>query len=156
MGGRVLISARGTGWWARLGSAVRLTVAALLALVLAACAGEPSAPTGGRVEAPAVVTFEVAEQGTFKVELLTQDLVDHVIALRDGAATEGTIPIGTIADGDGGVNAPWSWHLDPATIQFVDVATEVCDGLPSHVEDKTLTSTTYCPWSANVVDLASR
>ena len=52
---------------------------------------------------------------------------------------------------DPSVNAPWSWHIDPATLEFADVTTEVCDGLPSYVEDGTLTSDTYCPWSADVI-----
>ena len=73
--------------------------------------------------------------------------------LPDGTTDEGTIPIGTIMDGGGGVNAPWSWHLDPDTFEFTDMATEVCDGLPSYVEDGTLTSPSYCPWSAVVVEL---
>ena len=49
---------------------------------------------------------------------------------------------------DPGVNAPWSWHIDPATLEFADMTIEVCDGLPSYVEDGTVTSDQYCPWSA--------
>ena len=53
---------------------------------------------------------------------------------------------------DPGVNEPWSWHIDPATLEFADMTIEVCDGLPSlrrgphrHVSDQ------YCPWSAKVI-----
>jgi hypothetical protein len=53
--------------------------------------------------------------------------------------------------GDPGVNAPWTWHIDPATFSFADATTEVCDGIPSFVEDETVTSPDYCPWSAQVV-----
>ena len=28
---------------------------------------------------------------------------------------------------------------------------EVCDGLPSYIEDGTVTSDQYCPWSATVI-----
>jgi hypothetical protein len=145
---------------------IRRVIAVLAtALVVGACAAgtpsspptsEPSATAGGPIAAPAVVTFEVAEQGTFKVELLTQALVDHALALQAGTTEDGRIPLGTIEAGDDGVNAPWTWHLDPATFEFVDMAIEVCDGLPSYVEDKTLTSPTYCPWSATVIDVSPR
>jgi hypothetical protein len=30
---------------------------------------------------------------------------------------------------------------------------EVCDGLPSHVQDGTLAGDRYCPWGAEVVDI---
>jgi hypothetical protein len=33
------------------------------------------------------------------------------------------------------------------------VTIEVCDGLPSYVEDGTVTSGYYCPWSAKVIDI---
>jgi hypothetical protein len=98
------------------------------------------------------VTFEVANQGTFSVRLDTQELVDHALELKDGG-TEDTIPIGTVEQGDGGVNAPWSWHLDPATFSFAGMTTEVCDGLPQYVEDGTVTSPYYCPWSAVVLSV---
>ncbi len=130
--------------------------AVVLVLALAGCGSAAPSEPAGAIEAPAVVTFEVAGQGTFKVELLTPELVEQAIALRDGTAVDRQTPIGTIVDGDGGVNAPWNWHLDPASFEFVDVAMEVCDGLPSHVEDKTLTSTYYCPWGPKVVSVTPR
>lgn len=30
---------------------------------------------------------------------------------------------------------------------------EVCDGLPSHVEEGVVTSDRYCPWSAEIVSI---
>ena len=59
--------------------------------------------------------------------------------------------LGRVVRDDPGVNAPWSWHIDPATLEFADVTIEVCDGLPSYVEDETVTSADYCPWSAEVI-----
>ena len=61
------------------------------------------------------------------------------------------IPLGTVVRDDAGVNAPWSWHIDPSTLEFAFVTTEVCDGLPSYVEDEIVTSDQFCPWSAKVV-----
>jgi hypothetical protein len=62
------------------------------------------------------------------------------------------ILIGTLRAGNGGFNAPWSWHQDPATLEFADVAVEVCDGCASFVEndlDVWLNNVGfYCPWAA--------
>jgi hypothetical protein len=63
------------------------------------------------------------------------------------------IPNGLVVRDDPGVNEPWSWHIDPESLEFVDVTTEVCDGLPSYVEDGTVTSPYYCPWLTEVIDL---
>lgn len=72
--------------------------------------------------------------------------------LESGA--EGVI-IGSIVRGDGGFNAPWSWHLDPATVEAIDAAIELCDGRPSMVEADldywVDTVRSFCPWGARVV-----
>jgi len=46
-----------------------------------------------------------------------------------------------------------SWHIDPRTLDFPDFTIQVCDGLPSYVEDRTVTSPDYCPWSAKVIKI---
>jgi hypothetical protein len=112
------------------------------ALVLAGCSASE----------PTVVTFEVADQGTYKVELATPELIQHVKDLMAGSE-DGRIPVGRIVRDDPGVNAPWSWHIDPSTLEFADATIEVCDGLPEYVEDRTLTSDVYCPWLAVPIEL---
>lgn len=127
-------------------------VAALAAFSAVACSDDKSGDDGdGAVGAPAVVTFQVVDE-QFKVELITDELVAHAQALLDGESVA-AIPLGTVVRGDPGVNAPWSWHLDPATFSFAAVTIEVCDGIPSFVEDETVTSPDYCPWSAQVIAL---
>ena len=49
------------------------------------------------------------------------------------------------------LNAGYSWHIDPNDVTFVRSSGEVCDGLPSGVENGTITSDRYCPWVARVV-----
>ena len=113
-------------------------------LLIAGCA--PTAPQNP------VAVFEVAGSETYKIELATPELVQHAKDLmvgKPGAA----IPLGTVVRDEPGVNAPWSWHIDPATLEFADMTIEVCDGLPSYVEDGTVTSDQYCPWSAKVIDI---
>lgn len=130
------------------GIAITVLGGAML-LALSACA--PAADGG--IQAPAVVTFEVADTQSYKIRLDTQEQVDHVVELMNGGE-DGRIPNGRIMrDGDGGVNAPWSWHIDPATLEFADATIEVCDGLPEFVEDGTLTSEWYCPWQAVPTEL---
>jgi hypothetical protein len=121
------------------------------AIVLAAVIA--AGVTGCTAQQPTVVTFEVAGEQTYRIELTTQEQIDHVRALMDGTTDEGRIPVGRIVRGDAGVNEPWSWHIDPATLEFADFTTEVCDGLPEYVEDRTLTSDTYCPWIAVPIEL---
>ncbi len=99
-------------------------------------------------QAPVVVTFQVAEDETFKV-LLT-DPADIAIArqLLAGEDAPG-IPNGRVVR-ETGVNEGWTWSLDPADFEFADTTIEVCDGIPSDVEAGLVTSDRYCPWSALV------
>jgi hypothetical protein len=53
--------------------------------------------------------------------------------------------------GDGGYNAPWSWHFAPEETRMIEVSIEVCDGLPSYVEAHLDEFPTYCPWGARVM-----
>lgn len=116
-------------------------VVAATALLLAGCASANANP---------IATFEVAGGETYKIELVTPELVEHAEALLAGEDLA-AIPLGTVVRGASGVNAPWSWHIDPTTLEFAHVTIEVCDGLPSYVEDGTVTSDQFCPWSATVI-----
>jgi hypothetical protein len=49
------------------------------------------------------------------------------------------------------VNTGYTWHIDPADIEWADSTIEVCDGLPSDVEEGAITSDRFCPWSAEVI-----
>jgi hypothetical protein len=120
------------------------------ALVLgAAVAMSGCAPAGG--SSNPVATFQVIDE-TYKIELATPELVEHVKQLMAGDEVAG-IPNGIVVRDDAGPNKPWSWHIDPASLEFADFTTEVCDGLPSDVEDDLITSDRYCPWQATVTDL---
>jgi hypothetical protein len=113
------------------------------ALALAGCTPTPPANP--------VATFQVVDE-TYKIELTTPELVEHAQALLDGEQVA-SIPNGKVVRDEPGVNEPWSWHIDPATLEFADTTIEVCDGLPSYVEDGTVTSDQYCPWSAKIVSI---
>jgi hypothetical protein len=113
----------------------------VVAFVLSGCAPESNP----------IATFRVVDE-TYKIELATPELVAHAEALLAGEAVA-SIPNGVVVRDDPGPNAPWSWHIDPATLEFADMTIEVCDGLPSYVEDGTVTSDQYCPWSAEIVSI---
>lgn len=108
--------------------------------------------TGCAPQGNPVATFEVAGGETYKIELATAELVEHAHRLLDGEDVA-AIPLGRVVRGDAGPNAPWTWHVDPATLEFAQVTIEVCDGIPSDVEKGLVTSPDYCPWSAKIVSI---
>jgi hypothetical protein len=135
-----------------------------LALLLTACstaAPTPSptpTPTPTATPSPspnlglAVVTFRVGDE---VYRILITDPADLAIAQRllAGDDTAPRIPNGLIVRGESSVNEGWSWSIDPESLEFADMTTEVCDGLPSYVEDGSLTGDYFCPWSAEVADV---
>lgn len=114
----------------------------VLVLALAVSSGSHSDP---------IATFQVVDE-QYKIELTTPELVAHAEALLAGEEVA-SIPNGIVVRDDPGPNAPWSWHIDPATLEFADMTIEVCDGLPSHVEEGVVTSDYYCPWSAEILSI---
>ena len=110
--------------------------------------------TGSVTSAPeeqgVIVTFRVADSEQYKIRLTDPTDIEAARKLLDGNEPP-RIPNGVVIRGSSDVNVGYSWHIDPDTVEFADVATEVCDGLPSDVEKGLITSDRYCPWSAKVV-----
>ena len=147
----------------------RLVAAAALGLTcsLAACSGGagggeggaggagPGGSGGGSCAPPSdglYATFDV-EGETFSSQITSPTGVDEALALWAGASTA-KIPNGALVCSPAPFNCPWSFHQDPATIEFADVTTEVCDGKPSYVDAHcTAFGARYCPWSAKLVEL---
>ncbi|HEU4321795.1 MAG TPA: hypothetical protein VFS21_01485 [Roseiflexaceae bacterium] len=109
-------------------------------------------PTPPAASDGAIVTLRVADSETYRI-LLT-DPADIEAARRLLAGEQApSIPNGRVVRGDPGVNTGYSWHIDPDSLEFVEVTIEVCDGKPSDVEQEIITSEQFCPWSAKVVAL---
>ena len=124
----------------------RLSLPLCLPVLLSACAPSTT-PTPPKVGV--VVTFRVA--GTEQYRIRLTDPADIEIARKLLAGEEAPrIPNGVVVRGDPDVNVGYTWHIDPESVEFADVATEVCDGLPSNVESATITSDRYCPWVVEV------
>lgn len=119
---------------------------ALLSLV-AACSTATEPAVGG------LATFVVEVSGEeFRIRVSTQAQATAMRArLQSGA--RGVI-IGDLAQGSGGFNSPWKWHLAPATVAVADLAIELCDGRPSMVDADLSywvgTVRRFCPWGARV------
>lgn len=119
----------------------RSAALALGALLLPGCSSGPS-----DVEADFVVSVNGE---TFVMRARDAETVR--LARENIERRNRMFPIGPLRDGDGGFNAPWSWHLDPDAVRMTEAAIEVCDGLPSYVEAHRADFLTYCPWAARVV-----
>lgn len=124
----------------------RIVAAIILAGMAFSSAGcsNPTSPT------PAFADFVVDVDGErFVVRVTDPDTIRLAQDNLEGRNTR--FPMGTLRAGDGGFNAPWSWHLDPASVRLVEMAIEVCDGRPSYVETHQGDFPTYCPWGARIV-----
>lgn len=86
----------------------------------------------------------------YRIELTTPAALEGARALLAGTSAA-AIPNGIVVYGDQGRNAPWSWHIDPATLEWAEMATEVCDGRPTQLQDGVFTFERFCPWSAQVL-----
>ena len=125
----------------------RWAAALCVSAAFMACDDDPVSP-----QLPARYQVEVSGE-TFVVQVGDEDQARELEdRLTSGA--EGVLS-GELAPGDGGFNAPWSWHMAPATVHAPDVAIEVCDGRPSMVEEDLAywfnTVERFCPWGATVV-----
>ncbi len=133
-------------------SRARITVersAAAPATLLLGLRCDPGAIPPDVVQAE-VVTLRVADAEEYRIRLT--EPVDIAVARRLLAGEEAPgIPSGRVVRGDSDVNVGYSWHIDPASLEFVDTTIEVCDGRPSDVERGLITSDRYCPWSAKVI-----
>jgi hypothetical protein len=125
----------------------KLSFGLLVLLGAAACTNPP--PPSSPV-ADVTVTFLVADRETYRIRLTDPDDIEIARQLLAGEV-DPKIPNGIVVRGDSDVNIDYTWHIDPDSLEFVDVTTEVCDGLPSDVEQGIITSEYYCPWAAEVI-----
>ena len=124
---------------------------ALLVFITAAVLGSMQSSGSGPGGSNPVATIQVVGE-TYRIELANPEVFAIAQQLL-AKELPPMIPNGRIVRDSAGPNAPWSWHIDPSTLEWADMTTEVCDGLPSYVEDGTLTSDWYCPWSAEVISI---
>jgi len=108
--------------------------------------------TGG-----AEITIQVNDQ-TFKFWSVNPAFIDKAIALRD-AKKPATIMFKRLVD-ETDCDPRWTFHVDPAEMEWPQLTTEVCDGRPSDIEgDKKHWINDvkrWCPWSSLVTSVDDR
>lgn len=134
----------------------RITIALLFVVVALLATLVPSASLSGVAAqtdpGPVIVTFASADGSTFHAVL---EQPADIAAVQEALAGDGYagIPNGSLAYGDGGVNAPHNWHMVDTAL--ADMTIEVCDGTATMVdEDVTYWVEAvgrFCPWSATVI-----
>ena len=122
-------------------------IAIIAAGSLAACDDAASSPNNA-------ATFVVqVEDEQFRVRIEDAATIAQARALIANGQQKNVN--GEIARGSGGFNTGYSWHLRPGTVAFADVTIELCDGMPSYVEENVDyyvdTVKQYCPWGARIV-----
>lgn len=125
---------------------------AVVALLPASCDTSDSDPDS------ALFTIRACqEEGTsgetFRVRIHDADVIAEAERILE--SDEQRIISAPLRRGDGGFNAPWSWHFDPDSVEFADFTIELCDGCPHMVEEDLDywidTVGRYCPWSTELV-----
>ncbi|MGI8643782.1 MAG: hypothetical protein ACR2LS_06675 [Thermomicrobiales bacterium] len=124
-----------------------LLLLAILPAATRARQAEP-APDPGAL----LVTWQTVDGESFRAIVTDSASIQRVSVALAGNGYAG-IPSGTLAHGDGDINAPHAWHLINVTV--VDITIELCDGTASMVDADVDywvdTVGRFCPWSATVV-----
>jgi hypothetical protein len=135
--------------------ALGLVAGALLRLIFQALQKMMGWP--GALRDGVLATFEVGGE-RFRVWTTNPQTIHDLHELRRGTSTA-NLPNGRNLRGPGRArhNAPYHWHLDPQDITMAEVAIELCDALPSYVEENVDEFVErvgrYCPWAAQLVEL---
>lgn len=106
--------------------------------------------------------FKVAgptEADTFVIAVNDPATIAEARAIASGQEQSKVHVTGLVVNGAVPYNAPWSFHLHPASISFFEASIEVCDAATSYVEEHLaevggafLPGRRWCPWSSRVVE----
>ncbi|MEU7168419.1 calmodulin [Streptomyces morookaense] len=106
----------------------------------------------------AYFAFQQQPGQEFIFELTDEEMITHARKIVSGEETERVHVMGRIIKRKAPYNPGWDFHLDPASIQFFEVAIEVCDANMQYVEDHLdeacgafLPGCHWCPWDSKVV-----
>ncbi|WP_449434469.1 BP74-related protein [Pseudomonas putida] len=94
----------------------------------------------------------------FIIKLTTEENIAHARRILGGEEQHSIHVMGRIKKYTESYNKDWSYHIDPETIRFFDVAIEVCDATANYLEDHLdeacgafLPGCYWCPWSSKLV-----
>lgn len=126
-------------------------IIAVFTLLIAGC----TSPASPDLEGGILATFDVQGE-EYSIFITNEETIDDVFALEE-RTSNATIPSGKLLRGQVSYNNPWSWHIDSEDIVMAEMTIELCDGLPSHVEENldywVDTVGRFCPWSAELVEI---
>ncbi|MCW5983270.1 MAG: hypothetical protein KIT09_34585 [Bryobacteraceae bacterium] len=97
------------------------------------------------------------QEETFVIRLVDTEKIQQARDILAGGSDGPTHVMGTIVKAPAFYNDPWSFHLDTNSIQFFEVAIEVCDGAIAYVEENLdevggafLPNNVWCPWGSRL------
>ena len=109
---------------------------------------------------PTAAYFEFtcdADHSTFIIQLIDPEKIRRAREILRGPDRKRYMVIGEIVKTPAPYNPRWSYHLDPPTIDFAEMAIEVCDATPSYVEEHLseaggafLPGLRWCPWCSRL------
>jgi Ca2+-binding RTX toxin-like protein len=104
-------------------------------------------------------TFTDASNEIFVIELRDPDPIEHARALLDGSDSSDPLIAGIVVKSAADYNIGWSYHLEPDSIFFFEVSTEVGDSTMRFIEDhleevggELLPGSLWTGWSSALVD----
>ncbi len=102
---------------------------------------------------------DIEEKPRFVIKLVEPEKIEHARRILRGEETSRIHVQGTVVKEPAGYNPGWSYHLAPESIDFFEMAVEVCDATIRFVEDNldevggsTLPDSHWCPWTSRLVD----
>ncbi len=102
-----------------------------------------------------LVTFDV-EGEEYSIFVENEETIADILAVQSGES-QAKILSGKIIGEPVDYNLPWSWHIDTQDIHMAEFTIELCDGLPSYIEDDldywVNTVGRFCPWGAEIVEI---
>jgi hypothetical protein len=101
----------------------------------------------------AVFRVQACSNQAFSVRMTDPETIRQAQQLL--GSSDQPILNGTLLRGNGGFNGPHDWHLDATSIEFADVAAEVCDGCPDDIDRDVDywvdTVGRFCPWTSRII-----
>lgn len=98
-----------------------------------------------------------AKDAPFIIELRDTEKIRHARRIVAGSEPLKVHVHGTIVTKPAAYNPDYAFHLDPVTIDFFELAAEVCDAAPRYVEAHLaeiggafLPDAHWCPWASRV------
>jgi len=88
----------------------------------------------------------------FIVKLIDDSLIKHARTILADRSERKRQVAGTIVRQPAPYNPGWSFHLEPTTVSFFEVAMELCDANMSQLEEGLeLPGGYWCPWSSRLI-----